>query len=134
MTGCRFGRLCRAVFTAACLAAIRPAHAQTIAVVTDLHGSVRVTAAGRARPVGWAAAVDEGAVLSLAQDARAVLAYPGTGLIYEIEGPGRFQARRDAVHALTAHGTVKRRDPAAVLRRLRIRRQGATLQASAAMR
>jgi hypothetical protein len=78
--------------------------------------------------------VERDATVALEPGARLVLAYPVSGAIYELHGPGRFVVRGDAVQASTGSGRVAKRDMVSVLRALRIRPEGTTLQASAAMR
>ncbi len=108
--------------------------AQPVAIVTEVHGPVRIVAHGRSVPPEVADAVEQNAIVVLEGDARVVLAYPEQGSIYELRGPGRFIARIDSVQAHAGKGRLARRDLATELRALRIRPDGTTLQGSAVMR
>jgi hypothetical protein len=111
-----------------------PGSAQPVAIVTEVDGSARVLARGRALRLDVADPIERGAIVVLDPGARIVLAYPKSGAIFELQGPGRFLAHVDAVESKTRSSLVARRDMASVLRALRIRPEGTTLQGSAAMR
>jgi hypothetical protein len=111
-----------------------PALAQPVAIVTELDGSVRILAGGRAAQADVAGPVERDATLIVERDARIVLAYPRSGSVWELRGPGRFVARGDGVEAHTGSGSAARRELAPVLRALQVRPEGSTIQGSAAMR
>jgi hypothetical protein len=111
-----------------------PDDARAVAIVTEIDGSARIFSPGRAAPPEIADSVPEDAIVVLERGARIVLVYPIFGSIYEAQGPGRFIARREAVELRGGAGQVSKRDIAAVLRALKIRTVGTTLQGSAAMR
>jgi hypothetical protein len=117
-----------------CLAGAHPCCAQPVAIVTEVDGPVRIVAQGRQVRPEVADQVEQGATVVVERDARVVLAYPGIGSIYELQGPGRFVARSDAVQSQDASGRLARRDLVSALRALRIRPEGTALQGSAAMR
>jgi hypothetical protein len=108
--------------------------AQPVAIVTEVDGPVRIVVHGRAAPSEVADPVERDATIVLPREARIVLAYPKPGSIYELRGPGRFVAGADAVQSRSGQGSLARRDLPALLRALRIRPEGTTLQGSAAMR
>lgn len=117
----------------ACMRA-EPGSAQPVAIVTEVDGSARVLARGRAVRLEVADPIERGAIVVLDPGARIVLAYPKSGAIFELQGPGRFLAHVDSIEPRTRSGLVAKRDMASVLRALRIRPEGTTLQGSAAMR
>jgi len=124
----------RVLLMVLCLVPAGQGRAQAVAILTEVDGSVRVVARGRAVQPDVAAPIDQGAIVLLERDARVVLAYPGAGSIFELRGPGSFEVRPDAVESRSSSGVLVRRDLAATLRALSIRPQGTTLQGSAAMR
>jgi hypothetical protein len=111
-----------------------PACASPVAIVTEVDGSVRMSAAGRVSQPEVADPVEQDATLSMESDARIVLAYPRAGSVWELRGPGRFVAHADAVQALGGSGSAARRDLVPALRALQVRPDGMTIQGSAAMR
>jgi len=119
---------------AAGVVAAEAARAQPVAIVTETDGAAHIVAHGRTVRPDVSDPVEEGALIVLERDARIVLAYPVAGSIYELRGPGRFIARRDSVQVRDAAGRLVQRDLVSALRALRIRPEGTTLQASAAMR
>jgi hypothetical protein len=131
----RGGRVAPAiVFALLGLARHEAGSAQPVAIVTEVHGSVRIVAHGRSAPPEVADPVERNATVVLGGDARVVLAYPKQGSIYELLGPGRFVAGIDSVRLQSGKGRLARRDLATELRALRIRPDGTTLQGSAVMR
>src|SRR4029077_3420998 len=108
--------------------------ARPVAIVTEVDGDVRIVAQGRTVHPDVADSVEQDATVVLERGARIVLVYPKVGSIYEMRGPGRFVAHADAVESRGGPGLLAKRDMVSVLRALRIRPEGATLQGSAAMR
>lgn len=108
--------------------------ARPVAIVTEVDGDVRIVAQGRTVHPDVADSVEQDATVVLKRGARIVLVYPKVGSIYEMQGPGRFVAHADAVESRGGPGLLAKRDMASVLRALRIRPEGTTLQGSAAMR
>src|SRR4029077_2157381 len=111
-----------------------PGSARPVAIVTEVDGAVRIVAQGRTVHPDVADSVEQDATVVLERGARIVLVYPEVGSIYEARGPGRFVAHGDALQSRDASGLVVKRDLVSVLRALRIRPEGTTLQGSAAMR
>jgi hypothetical protein len=111
-----------------------PGSGQPVAIVTEVDGSVRVVARAHTVRPEVADSIEDGAAVVLERGARIVLVYPKVGTIYELRGPGRFVARADAVESRAGPGLMARRDMIPMLRSLRIRPEGTTLQGSAAMR
>ncbi|HEU0200435.1 MAG TPA: hypothetical protein VFR86_08370, partial [Burkholderiaceae bacterium] len=64
------------------------AAAQPVAMLTDLQGKVEFATEARGRVVSLAAPLHTDDALQLGANARAVVAYPGAGLVYEVQGPG----------------------------------------------
>jgi hypothetical protein len=111
-----------------------PASARLVAIVTEVEGSARLVAHGRSLSPEVADPVEQGTVVALERDARIVLTYPVSGLMYELHGPGRFVVLSDSIQPSSASGRLERRELIPALRALQIRPDGATLQGSAAMR
>jgi hypothetical protein len=118
----------------ACAQAVAPAVATPVAIITEAKGALRILAHGHLAPSEVTSPVEPGAVLALEREARAVLAYPGSGSIYELRGPGRFVARTSGVERLSGPGSLVQRDLASALRALKIRPEATSVQGSTAMR
>lgn len=114
--------------------AAAPALAQPVAIVTEVDGSVRMLAGARAARPEVADPVEQDATLIMEPGARIVLAYPRSGSVWELRGPGRFVARADGVEAPADSGSAAKRELAPALRALQVRPEGSTIQGSAAMR
>ncbi len=130
MGGTRTARL--AAILALCGAAT--CAAQPVAVLTDAQGPYRVQVGGRPVAADLLMPIERDAILTLAAEARVVLAYTALGSVFELRGAGRFQARSDAAVASGGRGRVIRRDLGAALRALKIRPDTAALQGAASMR
>jgi hypothetical protein len=122
------------LWTAPGCAGADPGSARLVAIVTEVEGSARLIVRGRTQTPEVADPVEQGAIVALERNARIVLTYPLSGLIYELQGPGRFVVHPEAVQASTGSGRLARRELIPALRALRIRPDGTTLQGSAAMR
>jgi len=107
--------------------------AQPVAIITEVDGSVGMVADRQIMTPSVALAVEENSLFSLERGARVVLAYPKTGIIFEMQGLGRYLARGDGVEALGL-GHLARRNLIPELRALRIQPDRPTLQASVSMR
>ncbi len=119
---------------AACAQPVVTAVATPVAIITEASGAFRILARGNPAPSEVASPVEPGAILALDREARLVLAYPGTGSIYQLQGPGRFVARTSGVERLSGPGSLAQRDLVSALRALKIRPEGARVQGSTAMR
>ena len=107
--------------------------APPVAILTEVEGFARIITDRQAMTPRIALAVDENSLFLLEKSARIVLAYPDTGVIFEMQGPGRFKARSDGVQRVEL-GRLTKRDLIPELRALRIRPDRPTLQASVSMR
>jgi len=116
------------------LHARRTRFAQPVAIVTEVDGSARVLARGRAVRLEVADPIERGAIVVLDPGARIVLAYPKSGAISSCRVRG--VSWRTSIRLSHAPGRAWLRSAimASVLRALRIRPAGTTLQGSAAMR
>jgi hypothetical protein len=119
---------------AGCAQQAAMADATPVAIVTEATGAFEILARGRPAPSEVAAPVQANAILVLEGDARVVLAYPGVGSIYQLQGPGRFVAQASGVERRAGPGSLSRRDLASALRALKIRPEGNRVQGSTAMR
>lgn len=108
---------------------------QAVALVTDVQGEVQVLRPGerRAGTLHLVAALQPGALLTLAPGARVVLAFPRLGGVFAVQGNGRARIVSDRLEAVDTGVRVQRREMAAQMREMRIEPVRAA-QASIVMR